>query len=64
MSVIEPVGPRPVEPVDRRLGAPAVRERYLDEQQRDREGRRRRKPREEPAPEPAAEASGGVDVRA
>ena len=64
MSIIDPIGPRPVDPANRQLAPPAVRERYLDESQREREQRRQRRRRK--APEDAGESEGSsdhVDVR-
>jgi hypothetical protein len=48
VSVIDPIGPRPVDPAHRQLAPPAVRERYLDDSERNRERRRPRKRREQP----------------
>jgi len=64
VSVIEPIGPRPVDPAHRQLAPPAVRERYQGDPRRDTEQRRQQKRRPEPPPSEETDTlSEHIDVR-
>lgn len=65
MSLIDPVGPIRVEPAHRQVPPAPVRERYLDQPERQREERRRKRRRPD-EPEESTEPGEGehVDVKA